>query len=232
MINCFAIFSSFWQRATAALAFWPQDNSILSYVKCQAGTCARLKLCLFLIALGLLGPGCVHQQTAQSAELATFHQGNLRLPDNPKAPKLIYVDCGQSGDIAPHLNRHLEKALTQGKFRLAKSPSQAGYILHVNVLKHGNVAPEELKAAVSAGYGSKTIFRGKGANAVLVDALMVQRRVPEASRPNHQKMKNISSRNAIDSSQMRMGIMAHGSKHGNEEFSRAIAEELALRVKK
>lgn len=180
----------------------------------------------------LLGPGCVHQETAQSAELATFHQGNLRLPDNPKAPKLIYVDCGQGGDIAPHLNQHLEKALAQGKFRLAKSPSQAGYILHVNIIKHGDASPEKLKAAVNAGYGSRTSFSGKGADAMLVDALIVQRRIPEAKHPSHQKMKNISSRNAIDSTQMRMGIIALGKKYEKEDFSRAIAKELALRVKK
>lgn len=180
----------------------------------------------------MLFTGCVKQQAAQSAELATYHQGNLSLPDNPKAPKLIYVDCREGAELAPHLNEYLERALAQGRFHLADSPSKAGYILHVNILRQGDVAPDSLKAAVNAGYGTKAKFHGNGADGMLVDALMVQRRIPEAARPSHQKMKNIASRNALDSSQMRMGILATGKKHGQEEFSRAIAQELALRVEK
>lgn len=191
-----------------------------------------LKSAVVAFTFFLLLPGCAPQQTAQSAELTTYHQGTLRLPDNPSAPKLIYVDCREGARLAPHLNQHLAKALQNGKFRLADSPSNAGYILHVNILRHGDVAPDSLKAAVDAGYGKTAHFKGAGANAMLVDALMVQRRIPEAKRPSRQKMKNISARNAIDSSQMRMGVLAQGKNHGQEEFSAAIARELAIRVDK
>lgn len=186
-------------------------------------------LCVFLL---LFAPGCVRQHVAESAELSTLHKGSLRLAENPSAPKLIYVDCREGADMAPHLDAHLENALKRGKFRLADSPSKAGYILHVNILRHGSVAPESLKSAVNAGYGAKAGFSGSGADAMLVDALMVQRRVPEAAKASTQKMKNISARNALDSSQMRMGIMAKGKRHSAEEFSEAIAQELALRVEK
>lgn len=180
----------------------------------------------------LLVPGCARKETAESAELETYHQGSLYLPDKSGAPKKIYVDCHDGESLAPNLEQHLERALGRGKFRLVHSPSEAGYILHVNVLDHGAVAPETLKNAVNAGYGSKTGFNGSGADGLLVDALMVQRRVPEAKRPSRQKMKNISARNALDSSQMRIGILSHEKKHDPEAFSAAIARELAERVVK
>lgn len=236
MIRSFAILTSLWRRASAfAIAFWPQDNSICHKVKPASlpGIQLAARFLAFALAIFALAPGCVRQPaTAQSAELATYHQGDLRLPDNPKAPKLIYVDCREGANLAPHLNQYLESALRAGKFRLADSPSKAGYILHVNILRQGDVAPDSLKAAVNSGYGSSARFSGRGANAMLVDALMVQRQIPEANRPSRQKMKNISARNALDSNQMRMGIMTDGKKHSQEEFSQAIAKELALRVEK
>lgn len=179
-------------------------------------------------------PGCVRQQHAQSAELTTFHNGALKMPDNPDAPKLVYVDVHDSARCAPNLSANLGKALASGKFRLADSPSKAGYILHVTILRQGNVAPEVLKNVVNAGYGSSAKFSGQGARAILADALLTQRRVPTHKRPSRQKIKNISSRNALDSAQMRLAVLETGKKAKNEGevFSAAIAQELALRMAK
>lgn len=152
------------------------------------------------------------------------------MPENPAAPKLIYLDCREGAAFAPHLSDHLENALRGGKFRLADSPSKAGYILHVNVLGKGEVSPQALRGAVDAGYGAKAKFSGSGADAMLVDAIMVQRRVPESGKASKQRIKNISARNALKSGQMRIGVLAEGSKRPAEEYSAAIARELALRV--
>ena len=135
---------------------------------------------------------------------------------------------------APHLRAHLGKQLAASKFRIADSPSNAGYILHVNILKDGPVDKNALQQAVQAGYGKTAPPNGNDAKAMLVDALMVQRRIPRAGRPSHQKMKNISSRNALNSSQMRLAVLSPGIQNtpNTEAFTQAIAKELSLRMVK
>ncbi len=176
-----------------------------------------------------LACACVRHNAAVSAGLKTLHSGNLKLPDNPDVPRLVYVDAGGAKPDA-RLERQLGKALAGGKFRLASQPSKAGYILHVKVLREGQVSPDSLRSAVKAGYGAKAAFRGSGAEAMLVDALMVQRRVPSAKRPSRQRLKNITSRNALNSSQMRVAAMSEGAKAGSshDELCGAIAREVAL----
>jgi len=183
--------------------------------------------CLILIA------ACV-RQNAKSAEITALHSGSLKMPDNPDAPKLVYVDASANPKLAANLTQNLGSALTHSQFRMADSPSKAGYILHVKILGKGQASPDSIKTAVSAGYGGKANFSGSGANAMLVDALMVQRRIPNAKRPSRQRLKNITSRNALGSSQMRLAVMTFGKRYANkdEAFSRAIASELALRMER
>lgn len=199
-------------------------------------TMKKISLRFFMAcALCLLtAVACVRQHHAESAELTTFHAGDLKLPDNPDAPKTVYVDASASPGMAASLARHLGTALASGDFRIAATPSKAGYILHVKILREGQVAPDSLKAAVNAGYGGKSAFRGQGAQALLADALMVQRRVPSAKRPSRQRLKNITSRNALGSSQMRVAVMATGKTGAarTEDLSRAMANELAMQMKK
>lgn len=195
-----------------------------------------LKSFLALFCFIFVAAGCARQHSAESAEssqMITLHNGNLVLPDKQDAPKLIYVDARQSASHAPHLAQHLGQTLKKSKFRLADTPSKAGYILHVNILRDGQVSPQNLQSAVNAGYGGKAAFSGDGAKAMLVDALMVQRRVPKAPRPSRQRMKNISSRNALGSAQMRLAVISSNKNAPTRDaFSRAIASELATRLEK
>ena len=60
---------------------------------------------------------------------------------------------------------------------------------------------------VDAGYDGPSKFSGTGGTALLADVLLVQRRVPSARRPSRANLKNISNRNAVASSQMRLGLL-------------------------
>lgn len=205
-----------------AVLGWPinfmMNNSLRFVLTCT--------FCLLLLA------ACVRQQHALSAEITTLHNGSLKIPEQADAPKCVYIDTSDSARQTPQLAKYLGIALSHGKFRMAESPSKAGYILHVKVLQTGQTTPEALKKAVNAGYGKKARLRGSGVDAMLVDALMVQRRVPSAKRPSRQRLKNISSRNALGSSQMRIAVMgAVPSGHNlQDDFSHALANELALRM--
>lgn len=179
----------------------------------------------FLLIFALTA--CAQRQNAVSAELTTLHSGSLHVPSTPDAPMRIYVDAPDNGALAKQLDNELHGS----RFQLVEAPSKAGYILHVKVLEQGQVSPEALKKAVDAGYGSSAKFHGQGSQAIMADALMVQRRVPEAKRPSRQKLKNISSRNALASAQMRMAVLTNSSSGNREEFGKAIAKELAERIR-
>lgn len=190
----------------------------------------RAKSVFALLALFIFSSACARSDIAESAELETYHEGSLHIPDNKGAPKKIYVDCQGGAKLAASLDAQLEKALGGGNFRIVGTPSEAGYILHINIIQSGKVAPDVLKGAVKAGYGKKMKFQGSGADAMLVDALMVQRRVPKAERSSQRKLKNISARNALESSQMRVGVLNPGKDRTAEDFTSALARALAYSV--
>lgn len=173
--------------------------------------------------------GCATHFHAQSAELTALHSGSLKVPDNPQAPKLVYIDIYDRNNLAPNLASNISQSLHSSKFKIVDAPSKAGYILHVSILRQGHVSQDSLKKAVDSGYGVPFKFSGNGERAILADAILTQRRVPVHKRASHQKIKNISSRNALDSAQMRIAISHHGESKKNEarDFSSALAQEIA-----
>lgn len=164
-----------------------------------------LSMVLVCLSGGLLG--CVHQKEAVSAEIQTFTSGNLTLASHEGVPRKIYVDA-QDADGKPFdMLQNLYSALVSQNFEIVDKPSEAGYILHVNILQNGNVNAQYFRKLVNAGYGANAAFSGFGSEGLLADALLVQRRVPTAKRPSHARMKNITKRNALENSQMRIGIL-------------------------
>lgn len=165
--------------------------------------------------LFLLATACERHNVATSAEIETFRSGSLGLGAHEDAPSTIYVDLG--GDQRGITAAELGSALARSHFSLVSSPSKAGYILHLTVLDAGVVSPGRLQQLVKAGYGAESRFSGQGGTGLLADALLVQRRVPSAKRPSHARLKNITTRNAIESAQMRIGMLLPG------EFPRGAA---------
>lgn len=164
-------------------------------------------LSIVLIAVSFFLLGCVRQKEAVSAEIQTFTSGDLALETHADAPRKIYVDA-QDADGKPfNMLQNLYSALVSQEFDIVDKPSEAGYILHVNILQTGNVNAQYFKTLVDAGYGANASFSGSGSEGLLADALLVQRRVPTAKRPSQARMKNISKRNALENSQMRIGIL-------------------------
>lgn len=161
--------------------------------------------CLVFLIL-FSAQGCVRHHTAQSAEIKTFRSGSLRVASSNDSPKTIYVDTHNAGREALS-SASIENALKHENFKLVGSPSKAGYILHINILREGSVDPAVLQKLVKGGYGSEAKFSGHGAMGLLTDALLVQRKVPSASKPANAKLKNITKRNALGSKQMRLGLL-------------------------
>lgn len=182
--------------------------------------------CLFFFIFS----GCVRQHEAVSGEIKAFRSGDLHLTAKKDIPKIIYVDLRDANGVPAHLPQDVENALAGKSFELTDSPSKAGYILHINIVRKGSVDPATMPALVESGYGTDAKFSGHGATAILADALLVQRSVPQAKRPSRERLKNITKRNARGSSQMRFGLMIPGEISSRQDatafFSRELAKEL------
>ena len=67
----------------------------------------------------------------------------------------------------------------------------------------------------------------------MADVLLVQRHVPSAQQPSRSKLKSISKRNAVASSQMRIGLLAHQEFKGEgvpPVFAETMGKELATHI--
>lgn len=168
---------------------------------CRCSTFYILCIVLFFASFG-----CVRQQQAVADEIQSYRSGDLNISSSSTSPKLIYVEARDAGRPLP-VSQKLKSALAAENFRIVNTPSEANYILHLNVLQSGSVNTQIFQNLVDEGYGTQANFSGAGAEGLLVDALLVQRRIPSHSRPSKAKLKNISTRNALESAQMRVGVM-------------------------
>lgn len=169
--------------------------------------------------------------------MEVLRQGRLEGPlgDVDIAP-LVYVNVRDNTNRrAQTLQSFTEADLRTRGYTVSPTPSEAGYILQVVVLSAGTTAPERARAVVAAGYGAPSGLSGEGGAALVADVLLVQRTVPSSERPSRVRLKNISRRNAVASSQMRLGLLVpQGARKGADlppAAIRVLARELAEAVR-
>ncbi len=191
----------------------------------------KMRLLCLVCLLMVLMPGCLRQkESVPAAEIKTFRSGSLHVKPNREAPRTIYIDVRNAAGLHPLHVQTLGTALNGEEFQVTESPSKAGYILHLSLLQEGPVDSAMLEKLVEAGYGSEARFSGAGSTGMLADALLVQRMVPSSKRPSRERLKNISKRNALDSTQMRLGLLLPGNDIENPGdhamFSDALVKEI------
>lgn len=188
---------------------------------------------LSLLILGFLLPACerARQTGKEEAEIVIQKSGALELSSEKDFPKTIYIDVRDETGNLPLTPEYLPKMLKEDNFIVVDNPSEAAYILNIFLLKEGRTDPEALKSMAQAGYDSKADFSGDGHSAWLADALLVQRRVPEARRESHVRLKNISSRNAIGNSQMRVALSSPIKIEGRKAYAQTFARSLAQAIR-
>ena len=163
-----------------------------------------LLLCLIFATLC----GCV-RQSADGARVEVLRQGQLEQPESDaNIPPAVYVNVRDNTNKLPGLRAQAESWLQRQGYTIVPNPSEAGYILQVVVLSAGVAAPESVRQMVAAGYDAPSQLSGRGGTALVADVLLVQRNVPSAKQPARSKLKSISKRNAVASSQMRIGLLA------------------------
>ena len=188
-----------------------------------------LLFCLMLATLS----GCV-RQTADVARVEVLRQGQLEQPETEaNIHPAVYVNVRDNTNRMVGLRAQTESWLQRQGYTIVPNPSDAGYILQVVVLAAGVAAPESVRQMVTAGYDAPSQLSGRGSTALVADVLLVQRHVPSAKQPSNSKLKSISKRNAVASSQMRLGLLAHQEFKGAGVppiFAETMGKELAAHI--
>ena len=177
--------------------------------------------------------GCV-RQSADNARVEVLRQGQLEQPESDaNIHPAVYVNVRDNTNKLFGLRAQTEAWLQRQGFTVVPNPSEAGYILQVVVLSAGVAAPESVRQMVTAGYDTPSQLSGRGSTALVADVLLVQRHVPSAQQPSRSKLKSISKRNAVASSQMRIGLLAHQEFKGEgvpPVFAETMGKELATHI--
>ncbi len=186
---------------------------------------------ILVLALTLLCVSCVHKrQAAGLADIEGMRSGDFVLERGDDIPRSVYVDVSGMKRQAVFSSRAGADLRSLG-YELSTTPSRAGHIVQISVLQFGPVDPAGMKAAVDAGYGAPARLAGGSGTGLLADVLLVQRRVPAGSREGVVQLKNISNRNALGSSSIRVGLLAkQGGTAHDDVFMDALLHELCLAV--
>lgn len=190
---------------------------------------------LLLLTLSLLFlNACIRQGDGGVTEVEVLRSGVLDRAGDEDISNVVYVSVRDMTSRVSHLRPQAEAWLGRQGFTVTDNPSQAGHIVQISVLAAGQTAPESLRNVVDAGYGAPSALSGTGGAALLADVLLVQRRVPSSRRPSRTKLKNISNRNAVASSQMRLGLLVRHDMQLQSElpacFTDALARELSAGI--
>lgn len=187
---------------------------------------------LSLLALALLlclCQGCVRNAGPVEAEI--FSNGSLegviRHKDRHREPVYLGVH-DHSGRLGQLEGLVWQKLASQGH-EMTKNPSEAVWIIQVSLPAAGPCNDQALRGAVNAGYDSKCQLGHQDksqANGCVADILLVKRNIPEDKRESRKRLRNVSARNALASSQMRLGLILKGKKSG-EHLATGMASEIA-----
>lgn len=187
-----------------------------------------LFLASFLFLSNLALPGCVRKQALMPE---TFSNGDLGgvISHRNACEEPVYLGVRDNSGRLGQLEGLVRQKLASQGHRLTKNPSEAVWIAQVTLPAAGPCNAKALRAAVNSGYDSKCQLGQQDknrANGCVADILLVKRNIPEDKRASHKRLRNVSARNALASSQMRLGLVLNGKKSG-EHLALALASEIA-----
>ena len=187
----------------------------------------RLTVLVLLVVFCLCLAACKHSKVDPEA-IEAMHKGAFVVENDEDIANCFYVDVQGQTEGMEHLVAETEAKLRLNGYKTTNNPSQAGHILHLNILYSGSCGADVLRSAVDAGYGSTLRMREGDAMGLVADALLVQRRIPTHKRPSFVRLKNISNRNAVGNSQMRFGLLLpSGTRNLPPAFVEVLSRELA-----
>lgn len=174
----------------------------------------RLSFLVFpLLGMLFFLTACERRQVGelQPKAVCVYKAGEFKTVDKGASQKTIFLDVRDETGNLPLTPVILRSLLEGDNFSIVDAPSKAAYILTIAILEEGSTTPDNVEELVDKGYGTEATFSPGDSSGWIADALLVKRRVPSEKRPSQERLKNISRRNALESSQLRIGLATQGN---------------------
>jgi hypothetical protein len=184
----------------------------------------RRHVVLLLLAFSLALASCLPRGGASTSELVVLRNGSLTMPRAEGVTRVAYVSVRDGNNRIFGLRAQLERCLVSRGFAVTDNPSEAGYIIQLSVPAAGASSPEAARGAVNNGYAGEAFLSGAEGTALVADALVVQRRVPQSGKKG---LKSISNRMAVADNQMRLAFFLPRRVNLQPGFSEHITEKVA-----
>ena len=184
---------------------------------------------IFILSLVLICSACEKRQIEEPLEtpINIYKSGELIPALDKNGQNTIYIDVRDETGQVPVTPVILRSLLEADNYEIVDAPSKAAYILHISILQEGSASADNVEEIVRQGYGAPAIFKGGDGSGWIADALLVKRRVPSEKREIHKRLKNISSRNALNSSQQRIGLSSQTRIEGRPAHVALFGQPLA-----
>ncbi|MDR2056544.1 MAG: complement resistance protein TraT [Desulfovibrio sp.] len=178
-------------------------------------------LCASSLALAACLP---HGGASASGGLTVLRNGTLAVHQADGVARVAYVSLRDRSNRIFGLRAQLERCLGSRGFAVTNNPSEAGYIIQLSVPAAGASSPDAVRGAVSNGYGGEVLLSGTEGTALVADALVVQRRVPQSGKKG---LKSISNRMAVADNQMRLALFSPRRVNLHLGFPEYVTEKVA-----
>ncbi len=159
---------------------------------------------ILIIVSSFLLMSCVHSSGIASSDLNVMSEMISKKIDINRNKK-IYISLQDKFSDTDIVSK-IKKDISHNGFKVVKKPTSADIILQITVPFSGNMSLASLKNAVEKGYDTKIKHTGGDITAFIVDVLLVTRTVPKGKDAHQTKLKNISQRQATDSSTFRLAV--------------------------
>jgi len=137
----------------------------------------------------------------------------------------VYFSIRDSLGLGPVLHDLVAQRLALKGFVMTSKPSKADRIVEIALVARGLASQESLQACVRQGYAGSVAMEKGDRGALVADVLLVRRRAHVEGSKAH--LQNISARNAVSSTKLRLAAHASGKALKGRDLEVALAEDIA-----
>lgn len=161
-----------------------------------------------LLALALTFVACVRHLDMQTlmTKIEVVQSRTVQLPDNAGIKPVVAVVVRDNAKVTD-LRQLMEAALRARGYEVTENPSLAGYILQLNAIHAGPMAPEAAQRSVPQGYGFKVSGGGQGAVVFMVDMLVATRTAPKKVKGQPRIIASTATNTRVDDEELRVAAL-------------------------
>ncbi|MBQ2477296.1 MAG: hypothetical protein II515_08535 [Desulfovibrio sp.] len=136
-----------------------------------------------------------------------------------------YFSIRDSQGLNRGLHDYVGQRLALKGFSVTDKPSEADRIVEIAIVARGRASQASLEACVRQGYAGSAALEAGDRGAIVADVLLVRRRAHVEGAKAH--LKNISARNAVSSTKLRIAALGSEKALKGRDLEFALAEDIA-----